>query len=690
MRTNREYSLKVVVEAIVQDLMGNCGGKLARPKVQDSPEPAVGVQLLQNSEVDAADVPEERAPMVVMEILAGRKTQYRRREQTYRSSGSLDYSQDSELYAIRNLLDEPVGRYYAREYCTSKNLEAERVLVDFWIHTHLLQRPEVSLHQVLRSKTITSMDSISIDERTEESMNQGNERNEGDEPIDDKARLLQAARQIVESFLNEDSELKLYSTEIEASLIEKTRSSAEEAIAEENLEALRSDVFAESGEEAILLLAKLEFHSKFRKHSEFKRYGTKFRNVYNSISHKDFDYLRILGRGSFGKVIHVRAKVTKKHYALKVIAKRKLIENSESTSQVTIERNVLLTCDHPNIVKMYVCFQTSRALFLVLECLQGGTLAQAAHDCGGTLSVDAVRFLGAQVILALDHLHTQGVVYRDLKPENVMLDSHGNAILTDMGLCVKFRQSKIPGKTSATDMMPIVKPEELRCAGTINFRAPEVLKSKSTKKGYGAEADYFSLGVTLFLLISGAMPYKPKPLWPIASFLFGKDMKAEEIANQNNPPKYNDIFEDKDLISCLKGLLTLDANSRLGRDVDELKRHSFFNVISWSELESGKSSPVYVPKVKDHAPDQKPKYSDLHHVLSCFPFDNMLEAFAGEVEGKTDFQHVRSKHQKLFRNWEYVADDVLEEIWHKVETEEDDTSPPTDQTPPAEPCPETC
>lgn len=659
--------------------MGNLRSKRAATKVQAEPEPAVGAQLLQNSEVDASDVPAERAPMVAMEILAGRKTQYRRRSPQYKGPGSLEYSQDPELYAIRNLLDEPIGRYYASEHCISKNLDTEKQLMDFWVSVHFLKNPEVALEEVLKRRRGKPSDESRASVVTTEDTTQAGK----SEQMSDKEKVLKRAKDLVDQYLTSDAEKRLDAAIVDEDLIAKTLEAAQESLKNEDVETLASSVFVEIQEAVILHLVKLGFYSRFKKHSEFKRYELKFKSVYNSVSHKDFDYLRILGRGSFGKVIQVRTKVTGTVYALKVISKKKLLDNSESSSHVMIERNVLLVCNHPNIVKMHFCFQTSRALFLVLECLPGGTLAQAAQNSGGKLPIDAVRFQAAQIVLALDHLHMHGVIYRDLKPENVMLDSHGNAILTDMGLCVKVAPSKDPDQNSNTAKMPIVNPEELRCAGTLNFRAPEVLKSKSTKKGYGAASDYFSLGVTIYVLVTGAFPFRAKPFWPMALLFFGNDMKAEEISNQNNPPKYEEEIGDKDLISCLKGLLALDAKSRLGADVEELKKHSFFDRIDWKELEAGKSSPVYQPKIKNHPPNQKPGYTNLNHVLSSFPFDNMLEAFAGEVEGKSDFQHVRSRHQKLFRMWDYIADEVLEDIWRRVETgPENLLQPSTPSVPP--------
>jgi serine/threonine protein kinase len=175
------------------------------------------------------------------------------------------------------------------------------------------------------------------------------------------------------------------------------------------------------------------------------------------------------------------------HHYLQVMSKKKILSGAESSAQVTIERSVLVTCRGcPFIVTPYFAFQTTRALFLALELLEGGNLVSAMHHAGGCLPIETVQFITAQIILGLAYLHKHGILYRDLKPLNIMLDRNGNAVLTDMGLCAKIKDSafakNVDGVNSTGEKlkerrsMDLMKMEELKCVGTFGFRAPEVLK----------------------------------------------------------------------------------------------------------------------------------------------------------------------------------------------------------------------
>lgn len=140
----------------------------------------------------------------------------------------------------------------------------------------------------------------------------------------------------------------------------------------------------------------------------------------------------------------MRKKTTRRQYALKVMAKSRILagsECSENAEMVLIERNVLCCTSSPFVVSVAFAFQTSKALFLALELLEGGNLHDCRKDCGGRLPEGIVVYFTAQIVLGLRHLHKLGFIYRDLKPLNVMLDRRGNAILTDLGLACKIRRT---------------------------------------------------------------------------------------------------------------------------------------------------------------------------------------------------------------------------------------------------------
>ncbi len=328
------------------------------------------------------------------------------------------------------------------------------------------------------------------------------------------------------------------------------------------------------------------FGKEFKEHSEYKRYQLKFDKVYNAITHRDFDFMEILGKGSFGRVIRVKKKTTGRQYALKVMSKKKILRGAESATQVTIERNVLVMCDCVAIVKPYFAFQTNRALFLALELLEGGNLLEGMEQCGGKMPVDVVRYLTAQMIIGLIYLHNLGILYRDLKPLNVMLDRRGNAVLTDMGLCVKFREATLPKDVAAISSngqptqrrksLDIVKSTDMKCVGTPGYRAPELLDADKTKSGYGPSVDYWALGVTVYYISEGKAPFRqrnPSLLGP------QKTPKELERDTHKQEVKYPSDFSP-DLVSVITGLLARDPTQRLGTDTQALKTHQFFKGIS--------------------------------------------------------------------------------------------------------------
>ncbi|CAI9566449.1 unnamed protein product, partial [Staurois parvus] len=156
-----------------------------------------------------------------------------------------------------------------------------------------------------------------------------------------------------------------------------------------------------------------------------------------TLSPQCFHILRVLGHGSYGKVFQVRKVIgsnSGKIFAMKVLQKAKLICQAKDTEHATAERNVLESVRHPFIVDLMYAFQTHGKLYLILECLSGGELFLHLER-EGIFMEDTACFYLAEIALALGHLHSLGIIYRDLKPENVMLSAHGHIKLTDFGMC---------------------------------------------------------------------------------------------------------------------------------------------------------------------------------------------------------------------------------------------------------------
>jgi serum/glucocorticoid-regulated kinase 2 len=159
----------------------------------------------------------------------------------------------------------------------------------------------------------------------------------------------------------------------------------------------------------------------------------------------DFDLLCVLGRGSFGKVMKVRKKDTKEIFAMKILSKEMLIKQN-MISYTKTEKNILQSVDHPFIVSLKFAFQTEAKLYLVLTYLSGGELFfHLSNEVKFT--IDRTRFYAAELVLAIGHLHSMDIIYRDLKPENVVLDSQGHVQVTDFGLAKKEINSENPTST---------------------------------------------------------------------------------------------------------------------------------------------------------------------------------------------------------------------------------------------------
>jgi p70 ribosomal S6 kinase len=155
------------------------------------------------------------------------------------------------------------------------------------------------------------------------------------------------------------------------------------------------------------------------------------------VSPKDFELLKVIGMGAFGKVLQVKNRTSGHVLAMKVISKRLLRRKSGYIENIQAERNILTRVNHPFVVKMHCSFQTKEKLFIIMDFLAGGELFLRLGREGIFLEKDAAFYL-AEIILSLDHLHSQGILHRDLKPENILLCNDGHICLTDFGLAKDF------------------------------------------------------------------------------------------------------------------------------------------------------------------------------------------------------------------------------------------------------------
>ncbi|XP_038567443.1 serine/threonine-protein kinase Sgk2b isoform X2 [Micropterus salmoides] len=278
----------------------------------------------------------------------------------------------------------------------------------------------------------------------------------------------------------------------------------------------------------------------------------------------DFDYLKVIGKGSFGKVLLARHRQHGRYYAVKVLQKQ-IAKRKEK--HVMVERSVLLKgLHHPFLVGLHFSFQTPNALYFVLDYVNGGELFYHLQRVG-KFPEPRAAFYAAEMTMALGYLHSLDIAYRDLKPENILLDSEGHVMLTDFGLC---KEGVAIGGIMHT------------FCGTPEYLAPEVLQGRP----YSPAVDWWGLGTVLFEMLYGRPP-------------FYSHSKARMFENILHAPLQLRSGVSRATRSLLKGLLERDVSKRLGasRDLVELQEHPFFASINWDDLLARKVRPPFIPKV---------------------------------------------------------------------------------------------
>uniref|UniRef100_A0A7S0Q8E9 non-specific serine/threonine protein kinase n=1 Tax=Coccolithus braarudii TaxID=221442 RepID=A0A7S0Q8E9_9EUKA len=284
------------------------------------------------------------------------------------------------------------------------------------------------------------------------------------------------------------------------------------------------------------------------------------------ISLSDFELLKVIGRGTYGKVMQVRLKDSGEIFAMKVLKKENIFARGDPKDlQHTIaERNVLALLNshmHPFILGLKFAFHTPAKLYYVLNFCNGGDLYYLLSRCKKFKEPQA-RFYAGEVFLAIEHLHSLGVIYRDLKPENVLLDSDGHVKLTDFGL----------SKESQT--------ADTFC-GTPVYLAPEIWQ----RKAYGFEVDWWSLGCVLYEMVVGLPPF------------WGDTIKDVYKKVLNTQPKFPMMTSDCQ--SLIEGMLKHDTAKRLGAktaDSGGIREHPFFASQAWDDLLAKRVKPPFRSK----------------------------------------------------------------------------------------------
>uniref|UniRef100_A0A8C5QGB6 Uncharacterized protein n=1 Tax=Leptobrachium leishanense TaxID=445787 RepID=A0A8C5QGB6_9ANUR len=268
---------------------------------------------------------------------------------------------------------------------------------------------------------------------------------------------------------------------------------------------------------------------------------------------------RLLGEGCYGKVMLASDSITKQLYAVKIIKKHALLGNEDDSTFV--ERRVLEVAKGcPFLTDVYATMQTKDHLLFVMQYLPGGDLDQFMGK-NGKLDINTARFFAAELVCGLQYLHKNGIIHRDIKPDNVLLDSQGHIKIADFGLALEnvYRNQTAKGY-----------------AGTLGYVAPEMLRDQR----YNAAVDWWSMGVMVYKMVTGEDP-----------FYCGNSSDHMIRSALRDTPKYpSDLTPDT--VDLLKKLLCKNPSKRLGKR-GNIRNHPFFKSIDWNELEAGRVNPPF-------------------------------------------------------------------------------------------------
>eukprot|EP00826_Nyctotherus_ovalis_P043369 TRINITY_DN4558_c0_g2_i10.p1 TRINITY_DN4558_c0_g2~~TRINITY_DN4558_c0_g2_i10.p1 ORF type:complete len:787 (+),score=257.56 TRINITY_DN4558_c0_g2_i10:42-2363(+) len=309
------------------------------------------------------------------------------------------------------------------------------------------------------------------------------------------------------------------------------------------------------------------------------------------VTINDFEVIKGISSGAYGKVCLARKRTSGDYFALKIIDREKTIEKDQE-DYIRSELSIMRSMNNDNIVKLYYSFQNEDHWFFVMEYVNGGDVGSLLKNCGAIEERYALLYV-AEIVVALEYLHSKNILHRDLKPENILIDAMGHLKLTDFGLS-KGKTNEMSRKWITKYFNEETKNKVARdvarnkIIGTPHYVAPETIKCNE----YTNESDWWAVGVIAFEILAGSPPFQGNSAEEIFKSIVS-NCRAEEIS-----VGYNDDQISPEAADLIERFLEQDPKKRLGHGgAEEVKQHAFFQGVNWDELRT--MEPPFVPKPLD-------------------------------------------------------------------------------------------